>query len=149
MKKLLALGLVVVMMLATLTACGKDKETSGDIAMVKENKKLVIGITLYEPMNYYDGNTLVGFDTEFAKLVCEKLGVTATFQEIDWKTKEVTLKAKDIDCIWNGLTVTEERKADMDFSKAYSTNKQVLVINKKDIDTYKTTDDLKAALVSA
>jgi hypothetical protein len=70
------------LLLLTLTGCGKSGE-------------FVIGITEYEPMNYYDENgTLIGFDTEFAEMACEKLGLTPKFVIIDWETKEFELRVK-------------------------------------------------------
>ena len=83
----------------------------GDWQYIADKGNFVAGITLFEPMNYYDENgELTGFETEFTKAVCEKLGVEAKFQEIEWDKKEIELNAKTIDAIWNGLTVTEERK---------------------------------------
>ncbi len=147
MKKLIALAMMLCMCVAMLTACGKEET---DLEYVKGNKKLVIGITEYAPMNYYDENkVLIGFDTEFAEKVCAELGVKAEFQVIDWDSKESMLKAKNIDCIWNGLTVTEERKENMDFSTTYLTNKQVVVINKKDAEKYVDAASLADALLSA
>ena len=74
-----------------------------------------------------DNGKLTGFETEFAEKVCEKMGVTPKFQKIDWDSKEVELNAKTIDCIWNGLTITDERKENMDISTPYMENKQVMV----------------------
>jgi len=83
-------------------------------------------------MNYTDDNgELIGFETEFAKAVCEELGVKAKFQEISWAAKETELEAKNIDCIWNGMTITEERKQTMSISIPYMRNKQVLVVKEK------------------
>ncbi len=121
-----------------------------DSAAITASGKMVIGITIYEPMNYYDeqGN-LTGFDTDFANAVCEKLGVTPEFQVIDWDMKETELKSKNIDCIWNGLTVTEDRKENMDFTKPYLTNKQSIVINSKNAATYTDTASMASAILSA
>lgn len=70
---------------------------------------MVIGYTVYEPMNFTDENgVFTGFDTELATAVCEKLGVKPEFVEINWDTKVVELDAKSIDCIWNGMTLTED-----------------------------------------
>ena len=108
-----------------------------DQAYITGNGKMIIGITEYEPMNYYDENgKLVGFDTEFAEALCAKLNINPEFVVIDWSTKEIELKAKSIDCIWNGLTVTEERKENMQFSKSYMKNKQVVVIRSADAEKY-------------
>jgi polar amino acid transport system substrate-binding protein len=128
-------------------ACGE----ASDWAAIKESGKLVVGITLYAPMNYYEEGTenLVGFDTEFTKAVCEKLGVEPEFQIIEWKQKEVLLKGGNIDVIWNGLTVTEERKENMGFTKPYLKNRQCIVINKANADKYTDAASLASAILSA
>ena len=116
----------------------------GDWQYIADKGSFVAGITLFEPMNYYDENgELTGFETEFTKAVCEKLGVEAKFQEIEWDKKEIELNAKTIDAIWNGLTVTEERKENMGFSKSYVRNKQVVVIKADNKDKY--TDEASMA----
>ena len=112
----------------------------GDWQYIADKGNFVAGITLFEPMNYYDEN---GELTEFTKAVCEKLGVEAKFQEIEWDKKEIELNAKTIDAIWNGLTVTEERKENMGFSKSYVRNKQVVVIKADNKDKY--TDEASMA----
>lgn len=116
----------------------------GDWQYIADKGNFVAGITLFEPMNYYDENgELTGFETEFTKAVCEKLGVEAKFQEIEWDKKEIELNAKTIDAIWNGLTVTEEHKENMGFSKSYVRNKQVVVIKADNKDKY--TDEASMA----
>jgi len=134
MKKLLCLALVAMMMLA-FASCGEKADS--DLAYIKEKGSMVIGYTVYAPMNYTDDNgKFTGFDTELAEAVCEKLGVTPEFVEIDWDTKEIELNAKNIDCIWNGFTITEEREENLDFTTPYIENKQVVVIRNADVDTY-------------
>ena len=151
MKKILAIALALMMVLGTMV-CFASCNGDSDMEYVKGNKKLVIGITLCDPMNYYDEkdpDKLIGFDTEFAEAVCEKLGVTPDFKVINWATKETELKAKNIDVIWNGLTVTEERRENMDFSTSYLINRQCVVIHKDDAEKYTSAESLKDALVSA
>jgi polar amino acid transport system substrate-binding protein len=111
MKKIVSVILALTLVFA-LTACAaKD-----DWSYIKAKGELVIGYTDYAPMNYTDDSgKLVGFDTEYAEALCAKLGVTPKFVLINWDTKEVDLKAKTIDCIWNGLTVKEDRKENMAF----------------------------------
>lgn len=147
MKKIVSLLLATLMVATLLVGCSSQKE---DWAYIQDKGTLVIGITLYEPMNYYDeeGN-LTGFDTEFAEAVCEKLGVEPVFQVIEWDQKEFELQSKSIDCIWNGLTVTEERKEDMAFSTSYVENMQVVVIQAANADTYATIDDLTGITICA
>ncbi len=77
-----------------------------------------------------DNSNLIGFDTEVARAVCEKLGIKASFQEIEWQTKEIELNGKSIDAIWNGMTLTTERSENMSMSVSYLVNKQVLVFKK-------------------
>ena len=101
-------------------------------------------------MNYKDENgELTGFETEFAQSVCEKLGVKANFQKIDWDSKEVELNAKTIDCIWNGLTITDERQENMGISTPYMENKQVMVTKAENADKFTTAEAVKGATVVA
>ena len=122
----------------------------GDWAYIADKGTFVAGITYFEPMNYFDENgELIGFETEFTKAVCEKLGVEAKFQEIEWDKKEIELNAKTIDAIWNGLTVTEERKENMAFSTPYIRNKQVVVIKTDNADKYKDIESMAGASCAA
>lgn len=110
----------------------KKADKDSDYQYVMDKGELVIGITYFAPMNYLDENDeLIGFETEFAKAVCEKLGVKAKFQEINWAAKETELAAKNIDCIWNGMTITPERAENMSCSIPYMANKQVKIVKAK------------------
>ncbi len=160
MKKIISILLVLIMAASIFTLCSctkspddgeqdtdiKNNEVTDDLAYIKGNGKLVIGYTLYNPMNYEDENgEFVGFDTEFAKAVCEKLGVTPEFVLINWDTKEIELNAKSIDCIWNGFTITDERKENLSFSVPYIENKQVVIIKSADAEKYTDTASLASA----
>ena len=163
MKKLTAFILSALMAVTALTGCGgqsssseasKDNSSSqsstGDWSYIADKGDLVIGITYFEPMNYKDENgELTGFETEFAQSVCEKLGVKANFQKIDWDSKEVELNAKTIDCIWNGLTITDERQENMGISTPYMENKQVMVTKAENVEKYKNAENLAGATVVA
>ena len=106
----------------------EEEATLADLEYVKANGKLIIGITDYEPMNYKDDkDEWTGFDTEFALAVCEKLGVEAEFVEIEWDNKFLALESKTIDCIWNGMTISEEVLKNTSCSVAYVKNAQVVV----------------------
>ncbi|MEE0839169.1 MAG: transporter substrate-binding domain-containing protein [Acutalibacteraceae bacterium] len=106
--------------------------TDSDWAYIQQKGELIIGITYFAPMNYKnDAGELVGFETEFAKAVCKELGIEAKFQEISWNAKETELAAKNIDCIWNGMTITDERAANMSITIPYMANKQVMVVKEK------------------
>lgn len=121
-----------------------DAVNVSDIDYIKSKGKMIIGITDYEPMNYQDENgEWTGFDTEFAKAVCEKLGVEAEFMEIDWDNKFVALESKSIDCIWNGMTISDEVIKNTSCTKAYAKNAQVVVLPKDKLDEYKTAADMK------
>ncbi len=105
------------------------KAEESDWEYIKNKGTLVVGITLFAPMNYEDDNgELTGFETEFAKAVAKKLGLEVKFQVIDWNSKETELASKNIDCIWNGMTITEERTENMQISIPYMQNKQAVVV---------------------
>ena len=104
-------------------------DADNDMAYITDKGNMIIGYTVYAPMNYTDENgEFVGFDTELAIKVCEELGVEPIFQEIDWGTKEIELAGKSIDCIWNGMTLDAEREANMNCTKPYVKNAQVVVV---------------------
>lgn len=142
MKRIVALFLAA-LMLVSFAACAKEEE-----------KSVVVGYTIYEPMNYKDeSGELVGFDTELAEKVFEGLGYKVLFQEIKWENKYTDLNGKSIDCIWNGFTCNAkdddgvERSDKVDFSYNYMENRQVVVV-KADSDI-KTAEDLSAANIVA
>ena len=166
MKRLVSAFLAGAMALS-LAACGGAASTStvassasasgraaasetaaSDLDYIKEKGKMVIGYTVYEPMNYTDADgNFTGFDTELATAVCEKLGVEPEFVEINWDTKVVELDAKSIDCIWNGLTLTDEIKENTAATRPYAKNAQVVVV--RDGTDYSSTADLVGKTVVA
>ncbi len=117
-------------------------DTASDLAYVTDKGTLVVGITEYEPMNYEKDGKWTGFDTEFAEAVAAKLGVTAEFIVIEWDSKAFELESKAIDCVWNGMTLTDEVLNSMSCSNPYVVNAQVLVMNKEFINDYTTTESL-------
>ena len=163
MKKLISMALAAGMAVS-LAACGgaassapaadssaastTEAAADSDLAYIQGKGKMTIGYTVYEPMNYTDAEgNFTGFDTELATAVCEKLGVEPDFVEINWDTKIVELDAKSIDCIWNGMTLTDEIMANTACTKAYAKNAQVVVM-KADAD-YTSTADLVGKTVVA
>ena len=163
MKKLISTVLALGMA-ASLAACGSSASTAAstaestvestaaagnsDLDYIKGKGKMTIGYTVYEPMNYTDADgNFTGFDTELATAVCEKLGVEPEFVEINWDTKIVELDAKSIDCIWNGMTLTDDIQANAACTKAYAKNAQVVVM-KADAN-YSSTADLVGKTVVA
>lgn len=126
MKKLLCMVLVLMMVFSAGAAMA---ESESDWAYIQDKGKVTIGITLFAPINYYDEKgELIGFDTELAKAVFEKLGVEVEFIEINWDSKEIELNSKNIDAIWNGMCITEERKENMSMSRPYLYNTQAMVM---------------------
>lgn len=121
MKKLATMILILTAILVIFTGCSKSSS--------KEEDKLVIGIDdKFAPMGFRDeDNNIVGFDIDYAKAAAEKMGTEVTFQPIDWKTKEAELSSGRIDLIWNGYTITDERKEKVLFTKPYLKNAQVIV----------------------
>ena len=152
MKKVVSL-LLASAMLCALAGCGSketaaEETTTSELAEIQDNGKLVVGYTVYAPMNYTDDNgVFTGFDTELATAVCEKLGVEPEFVIINWDTKEVALNGKDIDCIWNGLTLTPERAENMACTEPYCKNAQVVVVAEG--TDYKDTSSLIGKVVCA
>ena len=117
-----------------------------DLARIKDSGKLIVGMTIYAPMNYWADETqteLTGFDTEFALAVAEKLGVEVEFIEINWDRKFEELDAKTIDCVWNGMTITEEALANASVSDPYIKNAQVLVMKDSKIADYTDAESIK------
>ena len=112
----------------TLTGCG-SKSAKSDTEYVKKNGKLIVGITDYEPMDYKDENgEWTGFDAEFARMFAKELGVDCEFFVIaDWGQKFFELDSKNIDAIWNGMTITTAAQESMECTNAYCNNAQVIV----------------------
>ena len=128
------------------TAEDEAPATVEDLAKIKAAGKMIVGMTIYEPMNYWADETqteLTGFDTEFALAVGEKLGVEIEFVEITWGRKFEELDAKTIDCVWNGMTITDEALANSSVSDAYIKNAQVLVMKDSVIADYTDIESIK------
>ena len=156
-KKLIALLLAAIMVVAcfALAACGNKTETpteptdapaaDSDLAYVQANGKLVVGITDFAPMDYKEegSDEWVGFDADLAKKFAKTLGVDVEFVEIDWDNKILELDGKSIDCIWNGMTITDEVKSSMSVSDAYLKNAQVIVVPADKADDYQTAEACK------
>lgn len=167
MKKYVSIMLALVMALG-LCACGGDSGSKpsdsqppesqnagnsaapggeapdSDVAYVKANGKLVVGITEFEPMDYTDANgEWIGFDADMAKAFAESLGVEAEFQIIDWDNKTLELDGKTIDVVWNGMTLNDEVKAAMECSNPYFDNAQVVIVPAAAAENYQTVESVK------
>ena len=125
--KLLALLLVFALTACVFAGCGKE-EADTDSAYVQEKGTLVIGITDFAPMDYLENGKWIGFDADMAEAFAAYLGVKAEFVEIVWETKTMELNDKNIDCVWNGMTLTDAVKNAMETSNAYCNNAQVVVV---------------------
>ena len=139
MKKLIAIVLTLVLALSCFAACAPANDAAAsDMADVKKAGKLIVGITDYEPMDYKDDNgEWTGFDAEFARLFAKELEVECEFFVIaDWGKKFVELETKNIDCVWNGMTITDEAKLNAAVSNPYVINAQVLVMKADKIASY-------------
>jgi len=146
MKKILSIFLAMVCictMVASFSSCGEKT----DWEKIEDKGYFVCGITEYAPMNYYDGDELVGFDTEFAKAVAKYLGLEVKFQVIDWPNKYTELESGNIDLIWNGFTYGMEdgisRTEYVDFTHSYLKNQQCLVTKTDRLEELATADSLK------
>ena len=148
MKKIIALVLALLMMVTCFAACGAD--SGSDLEYIQKKGKLIVGITDYEPMDYKDENgQWTGFDAEFATLFAKELGVEVEFFVIaDWNKKVFELDSKNIDCIWNGMTINEELLKTTNCSDPYVVNAQVVVMKADKIGNYTTVDSLKGLKVA-
>lgn len=129
MKKLWVLMLMIVLVGCSATV---TPEVEGDQSLqyILDRGKMVVGYTIYPPMGLKDeAGNVVGFDIDIAREVAERLGVELELVEIDWDAKTLELDAKNIDMIWNGLTITEPRKLEILFSKPYFDNRIVIMTN--------------------
>ena len=118
------------------TASGEDAAPAADqtaadsdMAYVQSKGTLVVGITDFAPMDYQnESGEWIGFDADLAKAFAESLGVSVEFVEIDWDNKILELGSKSIDCVWNGMTLTDEVTSAMSCSNAYCNNSQVVIV---------------------
>ena len=154
MKKFISLTLTLAMVLS-LAACGgsekKAEENStentateeSDMSYVKDKGTLVVGITDFAPMDYKDdSDEWIGFDADMAKAFAKSLGVEVEFVEIDWDNKIMELDGKTIDCVWNGMTLTDEVTSSMECSNAYCNNAQVVIVPSDKADQYQDADSI-------
>lgn len=129
MKRKFSLVFILAMVLTIVAACGTDEKSETSSTSGTEKETIIIGIDdKFAPMGFRDeNNEIVGFDIDLAKAAAEHMGVEAEFQPIDWSTKESELSSGRIDLIWNGYTITDERKEKVLFTKPYLENAQVVM----------------------
>ena len=146
MKKIISLILSAALLVGAV--CGLSSCGQTDLQAVTSSGKLVVGITIYEPMDYIDEETgeWTGFDAELANAYAESLGVKAQFVIINWGNKVAELDTKMIDLIWNGMTASDELGEQIDFSVSYAKNAQVAVAKKGSGVTKDTVASAKVAV---
>ncbi|MBE6791026.1 MAG: transporter substrate-binding domain-containing protein [Clostridia bacterium] len=126
------------------TAAEDTTAAQSDLAYILDKGTLVVGVTEYKPMDYLDeNNEWTGFDAEYARAVAKELGVEVEFIEIEWDNKEFEVKSKKIDCVWNGMTITDALKESMDITDPYVKNAQVVVMPKDKAADYTTVESIK------
>lgn len=132
MKKLTALAAAALTTSLLLGACGKKEETqvAAEASAPVAATRIVVGLDdHFPPMGFRDEkNELVGFDIDLAREAAKRLGMEVEFKPIDWSAKEAELNGKRIDVLWNGLTITEERRANIGFTAPYLENHQIVIV---------------------
>lgn len=125
MKRLAIAFFMLASVFTLLIGCSNSNSEGS----TEEKESLIIGIDdTFAPMGFRDeNNEIVGFDIDYASAAAEKMGMEVEFQPIDWSTKESELSSGRIDLIWNGYTITDERKEKVLFTKPYLKNAQVVV----------------------
>ena len=145
---------VLFVFLLLLTGCGKEQEiaTAGsaegesDLAYIQSKGTFVAGITDFAPMDYRDGVEWKGFDAELAEAFAERIGVTLVLREIDWDDKTRLLEQGEIDCIWNGMTMTPTLVESISCSRPYLSNAQVVVMHEEELKQYQTIEECQHLL---
>lgn len=147
MKKNLTILTTVLLITGLFFSCKKENKEDNSLEELKARGKFVLGLDdAFPPLGFRDDdNNIVGYDIDLAKEVANRLGVQFVAQPINWDSKEQELSTGNIDCIWNGLTITPERKEQLSFSKPYLNNAQVLVV--KNDSGIKTLADLKGKVI--
>jgi polar amino acid transport system substrate-binding protein len=127
MEKMVKAVISFVLVLSLMACSSSTKAEDNSLKDILDKGEIVIGFTDYPPMGFMVDGEATGFDLDIAKEVAERLGVNPVFQYIDWDAKVLELNSKAIDVIWNGLTITEERKNEILFSKPYFDNRIVIL----------------------
>lgn len=167
MKKILAMLLAIAMLACLFAGCGNsDKSNDGstpgsdaapaadvtaasDYEELQDKGTMVVGITDFAPMDYRDDNgEWTGFDAELARMVASQLGLECEFIEIDWDNKILELESKSIDCVWNGMTLTDEVLNAMECTAPYLVNAQVVVMKSDKVADYADVDAMKDLAVA-
>lgn len=129
-KKNILFSILIMGLIFMLTGCGNKSKEDTSLKDIKDKGEFVVGLDdSFPPMGFKnDKGEIVGFDIDLAKEVAKKMGVKVVFKPVQWDGVVLSLNNKDIDVIWNGLTITEKRKEQINFSKPYVENKQIIVV---------------------
>ncbi len=142
MKKIVSILAIITIVAAILCSCGENV-TGPDSEYVKGKGTLVVGVTDFAPMDYEKDGKWIGFDADMAMEFAKYLGVEAQIVEIEWDSKEMELNNKNIDCVWNGMTLDDEVLAAMECSMPYCNNAQVVVVKADKAASIKSVEDCK------
>lgn len=143
--KRLATFILAITMVIVITACAKPAADLTDKEYVKNKGVLIVGITDFKPMDYKDDNgDWIGFDADMAKEFAKTLGIEVKFVEIEWDNKIFELNAKSIDCVWNGMTLTDEVVKSMECSNPYCNNAQVVVVPASVASSFQDKDSIES-----
>lgn len=153
-RKGMKIVVLVFLPIMLIAGCGKTQENAAlewtegesDLAYVQSKGALVAGVTDFAPMDYRDGEEWTGFDAELAENFAERLGVTLELKEIDWDDKTRLLEQGEIDCIWNGMTMTPALVESISCSRPYLSNAQVVVMYEEELKRYQTIEECQHLL---
>ena len=127
----------------TAAQTSETPAAESDVAYIQDKGTLVVGITEFAPMDYQDENgEWIGFDADLARKVAEALGVEVEFSVIDWNNKLMELEGRTVDCLWNGMTITDEITGGASATNPYATNAQVVVLKSGIAGDYQTVESL-------
>ncbi|MGF7059390.1 amino acid ABC transporter substrate-binding protein [Brassicibacter mesophilus] len=146
-NKIIIFFVLIISMSLIFSGCGEKHSIDDSLNQIKEKGEFVVGLDdSFPPMGFRDKKgEIVGFDIDLAKEAAKRIGVNVVFKPVDWDGVVLSLKNKDIDVIWNGLTITEERQKQINFSNVYLENRQIIVVqNESDI---KSKSDLSGTTV--
>lgn len=153
-RKWKRIALLACMTMLLIAGCGKKQETvnselaewESDLAYIQSKGTLVAGITDFAPMDYREESEWTGFDAELAEDFAESIGVTLELKEIDWDDKIRLLEKGEIDCVWNGMTMTPELMESISCSSPYLSNAQVIVMHEGELQQYQTIEECQHLL---
>lgn len=148
MKKLVSLGMAMILSLGLVACNGKEKESANKLEELKEKGKLVVAVSAdYPPFEFHStksgSDEVVGVDADLAKAVAKEIGIEAEFKEMKFDGLVGALKANKVDMVISGMSPSEERKKNVDFSDVYYTGKEVLIVKEGQEDKIKTEDQVK------